>query len=114
MPLPLGPVQESFQATIPTPSKRITYRMSPNSGINLPRHSVVRPTRSVWRMYKTSSRNISLSLGKAFWSSGSSMLLIAYCSTHSSLPLRHIVREHLKKCLSATESQIDWLLQLEN
>jgi hypothetical protein len=41
-------------------------------------------------------------------------LSIAYSSIHSSLPLRHIAREHLKKCLSATESQIEWLLRLES
>jgi hypothetical protein len=53
-------------------------------------------------------------LGKASWSSGSSTLLIAYNSAHSSLLSRHIAREHLKKCLSAAESQIDWLLRLES
>jgi hypothetical protein len=53
-------------------------------------------------------------LGKAFWSSGSSTLSIDFRSTNCLLlPLRHIAREHLKKCLSATESQIDWLLRLE-
>jgi hypothetical protein len=53
-------------------------------------------------------------LGKAFWSSGSSTLSIDYCSADCLLPHRHITREHLKKCLSATESQIDWLLRLES